>query len=133
MSAPGVNITGASSANDAATVTEDGTSMATPLVSGVAALVLDQNPALGVAQVYALLNAWATPGVITGATNVGGGKNLLYSLIQWDQQPDVTPSPSPTPSPFVPPPPIRNSGATLAATPLLLVVAVAYVLTFIKT
>lgn len=110
ISAPGVNITGASANNNAATVALSGTSMATPFVAGVAALVLDQNPLLNVADVYSLITAWATPDVITGATVQGGGQNLLYSLIQWNAPPDIpntqpTPSPSPSPPVFSPPPP----------------------------
>jgi len=103
LSAPGVNITGASANNNAATVALSGTSMSTPFVAGVAALVLDQNPQLTVVDVYSLITAWATPDVISGATVQGGGQNLLYSLIQWNGQPDV-PNAQPTPSPPPPPP-----------------------------
>lgn len=104
ISAPGTNITGASASNNAATVTESGTSMSTPFVSGVAALVLDQDNTLSVAQVRSLLNQWATPAVVAGASAQGGGKNLLYSVIQVGAAPNLPPSPSPTPAP---PPPSR--------------------------
>lgn len=108
VSAPGVQIRGAGIASDSASVVLDGTSMATPFVSGVVALVLEQNGNLSVAQVTALIKAWATPGVVSGASAQGGGRNLLYSLIVPAQQPDLPPAPAEGAPP--PPPGISFSG-----------------------
>jgi subtilisin family serine protease len=109
ISAPGVGIDGAYYTSDVARITETGTSMATPFVSGVAALVLSQNMNQTVAQVKGQINAWATPNIIAGASVAGGGKNLLYSLIVV-----ASPSPSPPTSPGTPtrPPTGRPSAPT---------------------
>jgi len=73
--APGVNITSAWGTSDTATNTISGTSMATPHVTGAAALYLESNPASTPAQVAAGLIANATPGVVI---NPGpGSPNLL--------------------------------------------------------
>lgn len=81
ISAPGVNMIAADIVNDTSVQTRTGTSMSTPLVAGVAALVLQQDLYLSVAEVKRLILAWATPNVVIGASVAGGGKNLLYSLI----------------------------------------------------
>lgn len=81
LSAPGADIVGAYYTSDTATVVMSGTSMATPFASGVAALVLEQAPALSPARVKAELQAWATPAVVAGASASGGGRALLYALI----------------------------------------------------
>lgn len=96
MYAPGVRITGADNTNNGALQTADGTSMATPFVAGVAALVLDQNLLLTVSQTVNMMKAWSTPDVITGVSS--GTRNLLYSLIVWDAVPNISPSPPSTPT-----------------------------------
>jgi subtilisin family serine protease len=71
--APGVDIT--SSWNDGGTNTISGTSMATPHVTGAAALYLSANPTATPAEVAAGLAAAATPDKITNPT--GDTPNLL--------------------------------------------------------
>ena len=89
ISAPGASITAAWPTSDTATHTLSGTSMAAPLVAGVCALVLQQNMNLSPAEVKEIVLQWATPGIIDYASISGGGKNLLYSLIDLS----VTPPP----------------------------------------
>jgi subtilisin family serine protease len=73
--APGNQILSSWYTSDTATNTISGTSMATPHVTGAAALVLAANPGYTPAQVAAALVADATPGVVT---NPGSGSpNLL--------------------------------------------------------
>lgn len=98
ITAPGAEIIGAFHTSDTATKVLSGTSMATPFVSGVAALILNQNPALSVAEVKSLLTSWATPAIVTGTSVDGGGKNLLYSLVI-----PTTATPAPTTTPGLPP------------------------------
>ncbi len=107
LSAPGQSILGAFSGSNSETATLSGTSMATPYVSGVAALVLNQNVSLSPLAVKQLLLAWVTPAAITGASSTGGGKNLLYSLIVNGDAPDFS---APTPSNPPPPPPGGSPG-----------------------
>ncbi|ACY18732.1 peptidase S8 and S53 subtilisin kexin sedolisin [Haliangium ochraceum DSM 14365] len=72
--APGVSILGASIANDNATATLSGTSMASPHVAGVMAQILDCNPGATPAQVEQILETAATPGIIG---NPNGAPNLM--------------------------------------------------------
>lgn len=97
ISAPGVSITAAWFTSDTATRSLTGTSMAAPLVAGVAALVLQQNPALSVRQTKDLILSWATPNIVDYASITGGGKNLLYSLIDVSVATSPPLSPPPTP------------------------------------
>ncbi len=62
--APGSAVTSAWNSSDTATNTISGTSMATPNVTGVAALYLQLNPAATPADVAAAITAKATPGVV---------------------------------------------------------------------
>jgi subtilisin family serine protease len=68
--APGSSITSAWNTSNTATNTISGTSMATPHVTGAAALVLSANPTFTPAQVRARLVTNATSGALTG---VGSG------------------------------------------------------------
>ena len=105
ISAPGDNIIGAYGSGDTATAVLSGTSMATPFVSGVVALVLNQDLTLSATQVKTKVIQWQTPGVITGATY--GGANLVYSLIIDNQTaPLVQP---PTLPPGIPPDALLSS------------------------
>jgi hypothetical protein len=75
--APGVNITSSWGTTDIATNTISGTSMATPHVTGAAALYLSANPAATPAQVASALVSGADSGVLT-STGAGSPNKLLY-------------------------------------------------------
>ena len=74
--APGVEITSASHASDTGTAVHDGTSMAAPHVTGVAALILQRNPSATPAQVWQTMSAQATRGAISECC---GDPDLLLS------------------------------------------------------
>jgi aqualysin 1 len=77
--APGVSITSAWNSSDTSTNTISGTSMATPHVTGVAALYLDENPSATPQQVRDAIVGRGTPGVV-GNPGSGSPNVLLYSL-----------------------------------------------------
>ncbi|MDI1459454.1 S8 family serine peptidase [Catellatospora sp. KI3] len=76
--APGVDITSSWFGGDTATNTISGTSMATPHVTGAAALYLQSNPTATPAQVQQALIANATTGVV-GSPGSGSPNRLLYT------------------------------------------------------
>ena len=76
--APGSAITSAWKTADTATNTISGTSMASPHVAGVAAVLLSRTPSLTPIQVAAALTSSATSGVVTSA-GTGSPNLLLYS------------------------------------------------------
>jgi subtilisin family serine protease len=76
--APGSSITSAWNTSDTATNTISGTSMATPHVTGVAALYLGGHPGASPATVASAITSTATPGVVTGA-GTGSPNRLLFS------------------------------------------------------
>jgi subtilisin family serine protease len=78
--APGSNITSAWNTSDSATNTISGTSMATPHVTGVAALYVGSHTGTTPASVATAIVSNATSGVVTGA-KTGSPNKLLYSLI----------------------------------------------------
>lgn len=78
--APGSSITSAWRTSDTATNTISGTSMATPHVTGVAALFLETNPTASPATVAAAIINSSTPNKVTGA-GTGSPNRLLYSLL----------------------------------------------------
>ena len=94
--APGNNITSAWNTSDTATNTISGTSMATPHVTGVAALFLETNPTASPATVAAAIINNSTPNKVTSAGS-GSPNRLLYSL--FGGSPTPTPTPTPTPPP----------------------------------
>ena len=75
--APGVGITSAWATSDTATNTISGTSMATPHVTGVAALYLQSNPAATPEQLGIALYEKSTKGVVTNARSAKN--NLLFT------------------------------------------------------
>lgn len=77
--APGLNITSSWYTSDTATNTISGTSMATPHVTGVAALYLETNKTASPSTVWAAIRDSATPNKITDV--VGSPNLLLYSLL----------------------------------------------------
>jgi subtilisin family serine protease len=75
--APGVGITSAWYASDAATNTISGTSMATPHTTGVAALYLQSSPGATAAAVRDALYNQATKGIVTSSRTANN--HLLYT------------------------------------------------------
>ncbi len=78
--APGSSITSAGIASDTATQVMSGTSMATPHVTGMAALYLQNNPAATPAQVTAALKSAATLNKVVGGGS-GSVNALLYAML----------------------------------------------------
>ncbi len=76
--APGSSITSAWYTSSAATNTISGTSMATPHVTGTAAVYLQNNPTASAATVASAIVASATSGVVT-SVGTGSPNKLLYS------------------------------------------------------
>jgi subtilisin family serine protease len=92
--APGSSITSAWRTSDTATNTISGTSMATPHVTGVAALFLETNPTASPATVTAAIINGSTPNKVTGA-GTGSPNRLLFSLLSGGPTPTPTPTPVP--------------------------------------
>ncbi len=103
--APGVNVTSAYYTSDTATQVMSGTSMAAPVVTGVASLVLTKG-ALTPQQVWSEINAAATTGVITNLPAQTANKLIYSQGLGAPPPPDTTP---PTVTLGYP-----TSGATLA-------------------
>lgn len=76
--APGINIVSSWNTNDTATNTISGTSMASPHVTGAAALYLGGHPTATPAQVQTALVGNATTGVVT-SPGAGSPNRLLYT------------------------------------------------------
>jgi len=78
--APGSSITSSWNTSDTATNTISGTSMATPHVTGVAAVFLETNPTASPATVTAAIINNSTPNKVTGA-GTGSPNRLLFSQL----------------------------------------------------
>ena len=78
--APGSDITSSWSSSNTAINTISGTSMSAPHVSGIAALLLAQNPAAAPADIMSQMISDATPGVLS---SIGSGSPNLLSF--WKQ------------------------------------------------
>ena len=102
--APGSNIKSAWHTSTSATNTISGTSMASPHVAGVAALISAANPGFTPEQVSNALVTGGTRGLVTNAGS-GSPNILLYSIPNTSGA--VTPpvEPPPPPPPVEPPPP----------------------------
>jgi len=96
--APGSGVTAAWSTSDTATNTISGTSMASPHVAGIAALLVSDSASITMPQLKVALSSLATPNVIT---NPGTGSPNLMAYN--DRDGPSTPSP-PTVPPTTPPP-----------------------------
>jgi hypothetical protein len=112
--APGSGITSAWLTNDTATNTISGTSMATPHVTGVAALVLAQNGNQTPSQVR---NAIVAAASVNKITSVGAGSpNLLLFSLMGAAPPTATPTPTPTRTPTPTPTPTSTPTITVPPT-----------------
>jgi len=92
--APGSSITSSWNTSDTATNTISGTSMATPHVTGVAALFLETNPSASPATVTAAIVNNSTPNRVSNA-GTGSPNRLLFSLLTGAPPPTPTPTPVP--------------------------------------
>jgi subtilisin family serine protease len=104
LAAPGIGIL--STWPGARFAFRSGTSMATPHVSGAAALLLARNPTLDVATLRSLLLSSVTPVAALAGSVVTGGKLDLARAIA------ATPAPPP-PAPPPPPPPAAQAATSI--------------------
>jgi subtilisin family serine protease len=92
--APGSSITSSWNTSDTATNTISGTSMATPHVTGVAALFLETTPTASPATVTAAIVNSSTLNHVSNA-GTGSPNRLLFSLLTSGPTPTPTPTPVP--------------------------------------
>jgi subtilisin family serine protease len=105
---PGYEIVSAGNASDTATRQLNGTSMAAPLVAGVAAIYRAANPSATAATTsQAVLNN-ATAGLVTSA-GAGSANRLIFAWLNGAPPP---PPPTPTPTPTATPTPAPTATPT---------------------
>ncbi len=92
--APGVSIRSASNTSTTGSRVLSGTSMASPHVAGLAALVLQTQPGATAEQVNAFIKTTATPGKVIGA-GTGSPNRLIYTRGTGDAPPPPPPPPPP--------------------------------------
>ncbi len=102
--APGYEIVSAGIASDTANRQLSGTSMAAPLVAGVAAIYRAANPSASASAVSQTLLSASTSGLVTNA-GPGTPNRLLYSWLSGAPSPTPTPTPTPTATPTPTPTP----------------------------
>ena len=102
--APGNAILSANHTGDTAVRYMSGTSQASPMVAGAAALYLSANPGASPAAVEQAIKSSSTSGIMS---NLGAGSPnlLLYSWVAGGSTPTPTPNPTPTPTPTPAPTP----------------------------
>ena len=108
--APGNLIVSTWAGSDTATNNLSGTSMSAPMVAGVAALYLENNPTAGPSAVAQAIMSSATNGVLTTNDTTSPNK-LLYSWVNGVAPPPPTPTPTPTVTPTPSPTPTPNNKA----------------------
>ena len=108
--APGNRIDSTWDTSDTAINNLSGSSMAAPMVAGVAALYLQAHPSASSSTVMSAVMGTVTTGVLNTLDTVSPNK-LLYSLV------DGAPSPTPTPTPTATPTPTPTPTATPTPTP----------------
>lgn len=108
--APGVGLTSTWIGSNTATKGASGTSMASPMVAGVAALYLSANRNATPAAVQQYIVGSATSGLITALDGTSANL-LLYNPA------GATPAPTPAPTPVATPTPVPTPTATPTPTP----------------
>ena len=96
--APGAGILSLGTTDDNATRGMSGTSMASPLIAGVAAVYLQSNPFATPAQVWTAMKGQTTTGTVTNA-GTDSPNLMLYSVPGLGTSPTPTPPPTATPTP----------------------------------
>jgi subtilisin family serine protease len=108
--APGYEIVSAGISSDTATRQLNGTSMAAPLVAGVAAVYRAANPSANASTVSQTLLTNSTSGILTN-TGAASPNRLLYSWLTGAPSPTPTPTATPTPTPTATPAPSPTPSA----------------------
>ena len=102
--APGNRVNSTWASSDTAVANLSGSSMAAPMVAGVAALYLQAHPTASSATVSSAIMGSATTGVMDTLDTTSPNK-LLYSLVNGAPAPTPTPTATPTPTPTATPTP----------------------------